>query len=288
MADLPLNALRAFETVARAGSFVQAGAQLGVTSAAVSQQVRHLERLYGKRLFLRQGNRITLTDAGRAIYPRLEAALAELSAIGAELREDQARARLVVSCLPTLAESWLLPRLAGFEAGTGIELRVEEDPVVLARAGVDLRITFGNHFYPDHQSQPLFRDRIVAVAAPELAATGLASLPDERFVHTDWGPSFQTTPSWASYWHMATGRADPDRTRGLTVNQSHMAILAARHGIGAALVPERIARDPIATGHLVVCGTVTLAMAHDYVLIWPRALSRRRPLHLLIAHLLAA
>jgi len=286
MPDLPLNALRAFEVAARTGSFVQAGAQLGVSSAAVSQQVRQLEAHYGKRLFLRQGNRITLTDAGRAIYPRLEAALAELSAISADLREDRARARLIISCLPTLAESWLLPRLAGFDTGAGIELRVDEDPVVLARSGVDLRLAFGNHFYPDHQTQLLFRDRIIAVAAPDLAARGLQTLPDEHFIHTDWGPTFLTTPSWAGYWQTNRGRTTPDRALGLTVNQSHLAILAARHGLGAALVPERIAGDLIRTGQLVVCGTDTLAMAHDYVLVWPRALARSRPLQRLIAHLL--
>lgn len=67
----PLNALRAFEVAARTGSFVQAGAELGVTAAAVSQQVKLLEDHLGKRLFHRQGNRITLTDAGRTAYPGL-------------------------------------------------------------------------------------------------------------------------------------------------------------------------------------------------------------------------
>ncbi|MCB2120647.1 MAG: LysR family transcriptional regulator, partial [Rhodobacteraceae bacterium] len=49
----PLNALRAFEVAARHLSFVQAGKELGVTSAAVSQQVRNLEDHVGKRLFIR-------------------------------------------------------------------------------------------------------------------------------------------------------------------------------------------------------------------------------------------
>ena len=210
MPDLPLNALRAFEVAARTGAFTLAAAELGVTSAAVSQQVKALESHYGKKLFLRQGNRITLSDAGRAIYPRLEAALAEIAAVGAVLSEEQGRSRLVVSCVPTVAESWLIPRLAGFGAAQGIELRVEEDPVNLARTGIDLRITYGSFLYPDHRCEPLFRDRIVAVARPERTQDGLAALPDRAFIHTDWGQSFLTAPSWAAYWRQAGGRAAPD------------------------------------------------------------------------------
>ena len=50
---LPLNALRSFECAARCGGFVSAGQELGVSSAAVSLQVKNLESYYGKKLFLR-------------------------------------------------------------------------------------------------------------------------------------------------------------------------------------------------------------------------------------------
>ena len=54
----PLNALKAFEVAARHGSFVAAGLELGVSSAAVSQQVTKLEQFFGKLLFARHNNRI--------------------------------------------------------------------------------------------------------------------------------------------------------------------------------------------------------------------------------------
>lgn len=288
MSDLPLNALRAFEVAARNGAFTLAATELGVTAAAVSQQVKSLEQHYGKKLFLRQGNRITLTDAGRAVYPRLEAALAEIAAVGAALREEQGRARLVVSCLPTVAESWLIPRLGSFRSETGIELRVEDDPVILARDGVDLRVTYGSYLYPDHRSLPLFRDRIVAVTAPGRTPSGLAALPDRDFIHTDWGRSFVTAPSWAAWWRADGGRVPPDPARGLIVGQSHLAIVAARAGLGAALVPERIAASAIAAGAIEVADGRTLPLPHDYVLVWPHAAGRRREVAALIDHLRAA
>ncbi|MGB8812405.1 MAG: LysR substrate-binding domain-containing protein [Paracoccaceae bacterium] len=290
MSDLPLNALRAFEVAARSGSFVQAGAELGVTSAAVSQQVKGLEAQLGKRLFLRIGNRIVLTDAGRAIYPRLEAAFADLAALTAQVREGQGRAKLVVSVLSTISDLWLMPRLAGFSAEVGIEIRVEDDPVVFARDGVDLRVTYGAHYYPDHRVDVLFSDQIVPVASPRFAtlmAGEIADLPDEAFIHTDWGPAYATQPVWSAWLSRAGSQRLPDMARGLRVGVTSLAIAAAREGIGVALAPERIAAADIAAGRLVVLGQHALPMPWDYVLVYPNARARRGPLQALVAHLRA-
>ena len=108
----PLNAVRVFEVAARAGSFTLAANELGVSSAAVSQQIRNLEDWFGKQLFVRNGNRITLTDAGHAIYPQTARALGEIAAIGRRMLEGALRTRLVVSVPFSLAELWLAPRLA--------------------------------------------------------------------------------------------------------------------------------------------------------------------------------
>lgn len=288
MRDLPLNAIRAFEVAARTGSFSQAGAELNVTAAAVSQQVKALEGHYGKTLFLRRGNRITLTDAGRAIYPRLEAALAEIAAVGTDLREAQGRTRLVLSCLPSLAESWLLPRLRGFDASAGLELRVEEDPVTFARDGAALRLTYGAHYYSDHRTEVLFRDLLVPVGAPGFAPDGLAALPDTAFIHTDWGADYATEPSWASYFALTGAPGSPDRGKGLLVGQTNLALIAAREGLGVALVPTRLAEGQIRSGRLVQVGDLGPVMPRDYVMVWPEAYARRKSLMALIAHLHAA
>src|SRR5688572_15412646 len=61
----PLNALRAFEASARLGSFVAAAAELRVSAAAVSQQVRRLEHYLDTSLFQRLARGLVLTDQGR-------------------------------------------------------------------------------------------------------------------------------------------------------------------------------------------------------------------------------
>lgn len=288
---LPLNALRTFEVAARTGSFVAAGEELGVSSAAVSQQVKSLEATLNRTLFLRQGNRITLTDAGRALYPRLETVFSDLAALTRDLRADSPAGRLTVSALPSLAELWLLPTLARYPGRHKIDLRIEDDPVDFARSGADLRVTYGAHYYPDHRVDILFRDRFVAVIAPPAAASDAPqpkALTDTDLIHTDWGSSYIRQPNWAE-WFAAEGLSRrPQTNSGLRTDSSLASTIAAQSGAGAALVPERLAQDALDRGRLVRIGSASVPLFSDYVLIYPQAFARRHALRTLCEFLTAA
>jgi LysR family transcriptional regulator, glycine cleavage system transcriptional activator len=290
----PLNALRAFEVAARTGSFVQAGAELGVSSAAISQQVKLLESYLDKKMFHRQGNRITLTDAGRTIYPRLEQAFGDIADLTASISERQARAQIVISVLPTMAELWLLPRLAGFAHLGAVEIRLAEDPVNFVADGIDLRVTYDATPYPDYRVVPLFCDRIVPVCAPKFLAdlsggqdTRIDEMPDSAFIHTDWGSDYASQPSWSAWMAAARFSRFLDPAKGLQLRQTSLVVTAARHGLGVALVPERIAGLLISDGSLIRLHDLALPMRSEYVLVSPNALARKEPLQNLIQHLLA-
>lgn len=273
MALPPLTALRAFDSAARHGSFTRAAAELGVTPAAVSLQVRSLEAHFGKELFLRQGNRLTLTDAGRAIQPRIDLAFAELAGLAAELGAEPGSRRLRLSCLPSLADHWLVPRLAGFPHLAELDLVVEEDPVDLSGAAV--RLTYGAHFYADHRIETLFSDEVIAVAAP---GQGL-----DRLVHTDWGPSHAAAPSWGR-WFQAAGLAGPPPP-GLRVGQTAMALAAARAGLGAALVPARLAQADLRAGLTQRLAGPALPLPWPYVMVWKPSSRGARLTAALLDHL---
>jgi LysR family glycine cleavage system transcriptional activator len=278
----PLTALRAFEAAARSGSFTLAGAELGVTGQAISLQVRELEAHFGRTLFLRQGNRITLTEAGRAAYPRVEAAFAELSALGRDFSREPTRAPLVISALPSLAELWLVPRLARIGPA---EMRIAEDPVAFPRDGADLRVTYGSAFYPDHRIVPLFRDQIAAVAGPTFPAGSLADLPDRAFIHTDWGALYGTGPDWGAYMARAGISRTPDSRAGLRVGYTLHAVLAAAEGAGVALAPARLVAGLIGQGRLKVAHPARIDLPWDYVFVHPFAYERRKALAAAVAML---
>jgi len=269
----PLTALRAFEAAARHGAFTRAAETLGVTPAAVSLQVRALEAHFGKELFLRQGNRLTLTDAGRAVQARVDLAFAELSSLAHDLGQTDGPPRLILSCLPSLADHWLVPQLAGFDQLDALELRIEEDPVDLS--GAVVRLSYGAHFYPDHRVETLFVDEIIAVAAPGQGR--------ERLVHTDWGPWHAAAPSW-DRWYLAAG-AGAAPSQGLRVGQTGLALAAARAGLGAALVPARLAKADLSAGLLARLPGPALPLPWPYVMIWKPKSARARLTAALLAHL---
>ena len=79
----PLNALKAFESAARHLSFKRAAAELSVTPAAISHQIKSLEDYLGIPLFRRVNRGLALTPAAQAAVPKLSEgfdALAEASA----------------------------------------------------------------------------------------------------------------------------------------------------------------------------------------------------------------
>lgn len=265
MAALPsLTAIRSFETAARCGSFSLAAKELGVTPAAVSLQVKGLEAELGRQLFLRQGNRILLTDAGRAIYPRLASAFKELAeAVGPV---DQGRGRLLISVLPMLGP-WVAARLAGHDAA--LELRLAEDPVSLIKGEADMRVTYGGHLYPDHRVTAIGTDQMLPVGLSDSPA--LQDLPPEQFIHMDWGPGYGSVPGWAE-WFAAEGLSRPDPGAGWRVNDPALALTLVREGRGVALLPGNVVGG---TGLVPMGLALPLPLPNVVVMLQARASSRR-------------
>ncbi|WP_349361108.1 LysR substrate-binding domain-containing protein [Stappia sp.] len=84
-----ISQLKAFEAVARTGSFTRAARELGVSQPSVSTQLRALESECAARLFLRDGHTLTLSRIGRALLPKARTVLLGLSDIDALLRDER-------------------------------------------------------------------------------------------------------------------------------------------------------------------------------------------------------
>jgi DNA-binding transcriptional LysR family regulator len=72
---MELRQLHYFVAIAEEGQFTRAAARVSVAQPAVSAQIRRLERELGERLFVRDPQGATLTDAGEAFLPHARAAL---------------------------------------------------------------------------------------------------------------------------------------------------------------------------------------------------------------------
>src|SRR5229473_346090 len=137
----PLNALKTFEAAARSESATRAAEELCVTQGAVSQQVRALEATLGIKLFIRERQRLVITEAGREYLGVVRDALDRI-ALGTErLVQRQTSGVLTVSTSPDFAAKWLVYRLGHFsEAHPEIDLRISATMhhVDFAREEVDV------------------------------------------------------------------------------------------------------------------------------------------------------
>ncbi|WP_346831448.1 LysR substrate-binding domain-containing protein [Pseudomonas abietaniphila] len=281
----PLNAVRTFEVAARLASFVAAGKELGVSAAAVSQQVRHLEEYFGKKLFVRSGNRLSLTDAGLAIFPQTSRALDDIAAMTVRLLEGEMRTRLIISVPFSLAEVWLAPKLAVLLESypqLSVDVRVEDDPVDLARHDVDIRVSYGDYHYPSLEAIPLVHDQVVPLCAPELwyrhgnSDFDLTRIHESLFIHTQWGPSYASHPTWSDWYASEVGQVSPDPALGRRSGLSSLSITLAKLGCGIALGQKLIAQPDLAAGRLIVLSARSLPLGHPYCAFVP-AEKRKRP-----------
>lgn len=290
----PLNAIRAFEASARHGGFVAAAAELGVTPAAVSLQIKKLEDFYEAALFHRLASGVELTEIGVAIFADCTSALATLESTSDLVAARETRSRIVVSCINSLAHRWLvqnLAELATLVPDHWIEVRAEPDPVDFEDRGVDLRITYGEHLYPHHDCQPLFTDRLLPLCTPAFAeSAGLlgrspATLQDEHLIESWWSPSFWAYPTWSDWFAKAGHPRSPRSGVGPSANMPALAIEMALSGMGVALGQVALAGPDLATGRLIAPFEERLQMPSPYAIVTPRSARRKKRLAGLITAL---
>ena len=261
-------------------SFAAAAEELSISAAAVSQLIRTVEEQMGRKLFHRVNRRVVLTEAGVEMLPRLTLAFHEIGSVSRELGGDAFRPRLVVSVPPSMAMGWLSRRLAGFVASHGavdVSLRGDDDPVPFERELIDIRLSYGPH-YREHPTEDIVRDAVYPVCAPGLAGAikperaPLAGLP---LIHTDWGPTGASFPSWRN-WFEAAG-IEPGRAtqRGLSANSSRAALDLAISGLGVALAQGVFCADAVEDGRLVRPVARSLELRQPYCLTIPERSARR-------------
>jgi LysR family glycine cleavage system transcriptional activator len=275
-----LNALRAFEAIARHLSFARAAEELHVTPAALSHQIRGLEQEVGVALFHRRTRAIELTEAGKLIYPGIHAGFASLRNAVGQIARARDHNVLVISATPGLVAKWLMPRLWRFlHAHPDIDARVSASLKLadFAAEGVDVAIRLGKGIPADLHGEKLFEDSMLPVCAPRLVDEGLRSAADLRrfpLIHYDFATSMHAPPVWAD-WFAAAGLEGVGGTRGLRVNAADHALEAAVAGAGVALSHKLIASDDVHSGRLVMPFGPELPLRSGYHFVCPKGYETR-------------
>jgi DNA-binding transcriptional LysR family regulator len=253
-----------FGVTARHGSFSRAADELNVSQAAVSQRIRQLEDLIGEALFHRHARGVSLTPLGQDWNAAVSEGFTMVTERVQTLMQRGQSMQLSVSCSPSLAMDWLVPRLRRFyERFPEIDLSIvaeSQAPSVeqMQRTGIDIAIRYDPQLdYPDLHCENICQEWIMPVAAPhkmpprqdsEALEIFLKQLP---LVHDAeaWQGS-PTTYEWDTW--LAHNKIKYDTSvNSRFYNLSHLAISAARQGDGLAIVRVLTALDMLKRQELV-------------------------------------
>jgi LysR family transcriptional regulator, glycine cleavage system transcriptional activator len=289
----PLNALRVFEAAARHLSFKEAAAELHITQAAVSHQVKSLEEYLGVQLFHRAARGVQLTDAARACLPKLREGFDALAAAVEMVRERGAEAGLVITAPPVFTARWLMPRLADFsKREPKVELRVFASSKMVDAGALDstnlvgdldlrtessaVQIHLGAGRYPGHRADRLFGVAMTAVANPELKPLlKPEDLAHQTLLHDDAMEIVAGGDAWRK-WLEAAGVADQvDASHGPRFSSNILSLEAAAQKLGIALALRPLVDADIASGRLWAPFEVEVKPQSAYYLVCPEVIADR-------------
>lgn len=248
-------------------SFAQAAAELHVTPAALSFQIKSLEQHLGHPLFRRLNRAVELTEAGRVLQPGTAQGFAALTSAWRNAQRQSDTRRLTITAGPAFTAKWLAPRLFNFaQAHPKIELRFSAT-LQLAdfdRDEVDIALRFGEGNDPGLYSEDMVYEWMTPMMSPQMAE-GIKTPEDlckATLLHQDVPPFFNGFSNWVA-WFNAAGLVAP-QDGGLHFSNADHAHDAAIAGTGVVLGRYSLAEKDMGNKQLVAPFPLALTLKARY------------------------
>lgn len=271
-----IQALLCFEAAARHESYTRAAQELALSQSAVTRQVAQLEDFLQTRLFRRTRHGVSLTPAGqdyaRHIGQRLDAIERDTRDI---MSGHDGGGVIHLAVVPSFATHWLIPRLSDLaRAHPDITVHIETRtrPFLFADGVMDAALYAGTPAqvanWPGTRADVLMEEEVVPVCSPALlrgqraplSALALAGLPLLQQ---------STRPEEWRHWFDLQGVEAPEALAGPRFELFSMLAVAAKHGLGLALMPRLLIGGELARGELVVACERALRGQRHYCFITP-------------------
>lgn len=233
--------LKTFIAAARLDSFSAAGAQLGLTQAAVSMQIQRLEQELNCKLFERIGKTVTISAHGRQLLVTAEQIVALFNSMKGQTDVAQARGRIDIGAISTVQQGLLPKALTAFRRqfpkvevnivpGTSVQLMSLIDSNDLSLAVMirpTLRITKGLKW------TPLLSETYVAICStsvkgPTSIKDLLADHPFLRYSRRSYGGQLVDR-------YLKRNRLQVDDA--MELDEPMVLIEMVREGLGVSIIP---------------------------------------------------
>ncbi|WP_060484155.1 DNA-binding transcriptional regulator DsdC [Pseudomonas sp. NBRC 111123] len=273
-----LGSLHVFLVAARHLSFSRAADELCLTASAVSHRINRLEDELAYKLFHRMPRKVRLTEDGERLFTVMQRTMDELSEAVQERAHAEIAGQLTLYVRPSVAQCWLVPRLAQFSArypDIQLDIRVGNESIDYRTRKIDLVLCYSDGHHPGLQSIHLMNERIAPVCSPRYAETH-ALAGDLRQVEQC--TALHDVAAWDNaafdaewqLWANSTGAGLKLPRRFLTFDRSDLCTLAALNHAGIAIGREQLVTERIAQGELVLpFGDFLDASNYGYFLVYP-------------------
>lgn len=269
-----LNSFATFEIAAKHLSFTIAATELNVTQAAVSQQIKYLEKATGKQLFLRKHNALELTPEGRRLLAAITRGLDSISQAVAELTGSTEANTITCSATMAVASHWLKPLIDQFSADHPdirfVILASDEDDALRNFEEVDVAFICGNercevgeelHFLFPEVVKPVCSPAFLEINGP---LNTLEELANARLMHLHQKHWNSAAIGWQpitwQHWFTATGYDVEHNLPGLVSNNYELLINAAIQDQGFILGWQHIIGNELKAGRLVIAHPTPLRL----------------------------
>lgn len=255
-----LAKLHTFEVSARHLSFAIAAEELCITPSAVSHQINKLEDELGFSLFKRFHRRIELTYDGEKLFHTLQYSFHLLNQEIFEIRNQEITGTLTVYARPSLAQSWLVPKLAGFMHKypyITLNILTGNEMINFDRYKVDLAIYYDDFYDESLQHYELMPESIIPVCSPYYAEKyqlieNQENLPNCTVLHDGqaWNHNsdFAEWQSWLDHFHV---NLSLKQTQKMIFDRSDLALQAAVNHIGIAMGRKQLIMPYLASKQLI-------------------------------------
>jgi LysR family transcriptional regulator, glycine cleavage system transcriptional activator len=250
LASIPLSAIRVFEAAARQRSFTRAADELGISQAAVSWQVKSLERRLGQVLFDRLPKEVALTSPGERLARAATDALGVLRTAISDLA-DAGESVLVLTTTGSFATLWLAPRIGSFQIthpNIAVSLDATARRIDLMRENVDAAVRPGSGDWPDQESVYLFPAAITPLCTPEFARRHGLARPEDLLG----APRIGLAEDWSAWFEAAGAKmVDAPAAPSVVAKQQSFEVASALSGRVAALASRIYFAAEVSAGRLI-------------------------------------
>ncbi|MGY3396537.1 LysR family glycine cleavage system transcriptional activator [Bradyrhizobium sp. USDA 3311] len=248
--DVPLNAIRAFVTIAREGSVTRAATTLGTTQSSVSRYLAVLQDYFGTDLVQRRGRRSELTEFGRlfanAVAEPLDTVCFTAKRMRRRSRTDANRI-VVRTSLSTFAYSFLIPNLQAFSAEMGgvvVDVISSLSPP-RSSDNFDILLTRDLCVVEPADDWAIHNETLVCVGSPNhVMGKTLSTARSMPILNITSRPDILPT------WLRAMNLTAKDIKSGARYDHNYLALPAVITGKCLLVAPEIIVSDLVRTGAL--------------------------------------